>query len=172
MQLRLIVVLLATLALMQACGFHLRGKVDLPERLTSFHVDGKDPDLVAELQDALEFSGAEIVDGDAGATAVLELTDIAFLREVRSVDERGLATSYNLRYRVRFKIEENNGEELLKETTITLSRFLNFDSSQILQAEEEQEFLREDMQRDMVQRIMQRLATIASVQPPRKVIAA
>ncbi len=172
MQLRLIIVLLITLGLMQACGFHLRGKIDLPERLTSFYVEGKDPELVAELQDALEFSGAEILDSEEGATAVLEITNIAFLREVRSVDERGLATSYNLKYRVRFKIDENNGDELLKESTITLSRFLSFDSTQILQAEEEQEFLREDMQRDMVQRIMQRLATIASAQPLRKVIAA
>lgn len=170
MRLRLIVVFLATLALIQACGFHLRGKIDLPERLTSFHVNGKDPDLVGELQDALEFSGAEIVDTAGSATAVVDLTNVAFIREVRSVDSRGLATSYNLKYRVRFKIEENNGEVLLDETTITLTRFLNFDSNQILQAEEEQEFLREDMQRDMVQRIMLRLATLAYVKP-RRVVA-
>jgi LPS-assembly lipoprotein len=172
MRLRLIIIVFASLALLQACGFHLRGKIDLPERLTSFHVSGDDPELVGELQDALEFSGAEIADSKEAASAVLDLINVAFLREVRSVDNRGLATSYDLKYRVRFKIEENNGEVLLNETTITLSRFLDFDSNQILQAEEEQEFLREDMQRDMVQRIMQRLATLASIQPARVKLAA
>lgn len=164
--------ILALATLMAGCGFHLRGKIDLPPHLNTYFVKGTDAQLRAQLEDALVFSGADIVDDETQADAILDLIDIAFVRQVKSLDNRGLATGYELRYSVKFKMEETAGKVLLEESTISLSRALSFDSTQILQAENEQQFLREDMQREMAQRILQRLATIAAVTPAAPVFQA
>lgn len=156
----------AAVSLLSACGFHLRGKIELPPGLDTFYVKGSDGALRAQIEDALVFSGADIVDTAEAADAVLEIVDIAFYRQVASLDSRGLATGYTLKYEVKFKLDETGGKTLLEESTITLSRALSFDSAQILQVENEQEFLREDMEREMAQRILRKLTTIAAVTTP------
>ena len=158
--------------LVAGCGFHLRGKIDLPAHLSTYFVKGTDAELRAQLEDALVFSGADIVDDETLADAVLDLIDIAFLRQVRSLDNRGLATGYELTYSVKFEMHEAEGKVLLEESAISLSRALAFDGTQILQVENEQQFLREDMQREMAQRILQRLATITAVGPTAPVLHA
>ncbi|MCZ7600231.1 MAG: hypothetical protein M5U09_24345 [Gammaproteobacteria bacterium] len=56
--------------------------------LESVCVEGRDPDLVSELKDSLEFSGAQIVESaDAGTSAIL--LDSRHEREVRTLDARG-----------------------------------------------------------------------------------
>lgn len=151
----------AAAALVAGCGFHLRGQLPLPEQLKVIAVTGTDRDFMDEMVDALEASGAEVVD-EAAAQSVLELYDVRFNRNVRTIDTRGKVTGYNLRYDISYRVVDEEGQEL-RDTTLSLRRDYNFEPEQVLQAEEEEESLRENMVEALVRRIMRQLVTIAGL---------
>jgi len=154
-----LLILVSVALLLQGCGFKLRGKVELAPVLESVYVEGRDPDLVSELKDSLEFSGAQIVQSaDAGTSAIL--LDSRYEREVRTLDARGLATGYELRYDARFAVVTPEGQQIYRSPVITLKRPFDFDATQVLQKESEEEFLIEEMRSQIVQRMMRQLSSI------------
>jgi LPS-assembly lipoprotein len=148
--------------LLQGCGFHLRGKVELSPALSNVYVDGPDLEMVTDMKDALAFNGVQIAQSAESASAVIRLNS-EYERVVRTTDSRGLATGYVLRYRVRFQVVDAEGEELHKSAPIRMSRDFNFDATQVLQKEGEEEFLKEDMRKQIIQNIMRQLASIAAL---------
>lgn len=159
---RTVWLLLISTVLNSACGFHLRGKISLPPSLETVRIASPDGDLRTYLADALDFSGATVTEGDAGA--LLDVVDVRFERRVHTVDSRGLATSYVLHYAVDFRVEDASGVMLLDTATVNLKRNFNFDSTQVLEKENEAEFLRDDMRRSAAQRILRRIGTASAVQ--------
>jgi LPS-assembly lipoprotein len=65
---------------------------------------------------------------------------------------------YQLRYRVAFRVHDGKGGDYVPQTTIQLTRDISFNDSEILAKEAEEGLLYRDMQTDMVQQIMRRLA--------------
>lgn len=161
MAVRALIQMLVAAALVTGCGFHLRGKLPLPPKLEVIAVSIEDIDFREEMVDALEASGARVVD-EAEARSVLEMYNVQFDRSVRTIDTRGKVTGYILRYDVSYRVTDDQGEEL-RDTTIALQRDYNFDPEQVLQAEREEDSLREDMIEELVQRIMRQLVTIAAL---------
>lgn len=156
----LIVTTFAFLAGLSGCGFALRGKVSLPEQLNNIVVTGSDREMTGLLRDALETSGANVVDSESDATAILNLINSEFTREVRTTDSNGRATAYTLRYDVDYDVRETNGEEIQINQSIAQSRFLEYDPLQELQSEEESDFLQEEMQKEIVLQLLRRLSRI------------
>jgi outer membrane lipopolysaccharide assembly protein LptE/RlpB len=85
--------------------------------------------------------------------------EVKFTRTVRTINTRGKVTGYILRYDVSYRVVNEAGDEL-RDSTLALQRDYNFDPNQVLQAEEEEEALREDMIEELTQRIMRQLVTI------------
>lgn len=161
MTLRALIQILAAAALLSGCGFHLRGNLPLPEQLKVIAVSSENRDVKDEMVKALETSGAQVVDDLAAASAVLDMYDVKFDRKVRTIDTRGKVTGYTLRYDVSYRVVNQEGKEL-RSTHLAIQRDYNFDPNQVLQAEEEENSLREDMLTELTQRIMRQLVTIAS----------
>jgi LPS-assembly lipoprotein len=162
MSFRALIVLVMTAALASGCGFHLRGKIPLAEQLQIIAVSIPDREVKDEMISALEASGAEVVSDPASARALLDMFQVNYERRVRTIDTRGKVTGYVLRYDVQYRVVNAEGEELRK-TRLALQRDYNFDPEQILQAEEEEESLKEDMIKELAQRIMRQLVTIAAL---------
>ncbi len=157
---RRLLLILTCLTLVSGCGFALRGTVNLSDSLSSIAIIGDDPDLVEELRDALETGGANVTSIEDTSAAVLELTQSEYVREVRTTDVNGLATSYDLRYRVGYDVRTSAGKELQINQRIVQKRVLEYDPLQQLQAQEEEEFLQEDMREEIVLQILRRLSRI------------
>jgi LPS-assembly lipoprotein len=68
-------------------------------------------------------------------------------------------SEYRLIYRVRFSVSDAKGADFLPPSTVTLTRDMTYDDSQVLAKEGEEQLLFRDMQSDMVQQIMRRIAT-------------
>lgn len=150
---------LGALLVLQGCGFHLRGKVELSPAMERVYIEGADPVLISELKRALEFSGASMVNSAESATSAV-VVDSRYVRDVRTLDSRGLATGYRLRYDVRFTVYDPQGEQRYQSPIISLQRNFDFDATQLLQKEGEEEFLKEDMREQIVQRMLRQLSTI------------
>ena len=157
-------VLIVTTAILFAgltgCGFALRGNVILPEELNSVLVTGSDREMTGLLEDSLENSGSTIVNSEDDASAVLNLTESEFTRDVRTTDSNGRATSYTLKYKIGYDVRKSNGEEIQINQSLTQRRVLQYDPLQELQSEEEAEFLQEEMQEEVVLQILRRLSRI------------
>jgi len=158
MVIRFVLISLLSASLLTGCGFHLRGKVDIPPELSSIYVKGtKDRQLVTRVEQALRQNGVNVVTSADGAKAVLDLTNVNSTRNVSTLDQRGKATGYVLNYRVTYTVIDTEGLSLVKPTTVSLSRDFNFDSTQVLQKEGEAKFLINDMRDEATQRILSRL---------------
>ncbi len=171
MSMRLILTL-ALCASLSACGFHLRGKLPIPDSINVIAVKSEDKELHRILVDALSFSGATVVQSEADALALLDLRQVKYDRKVRTIDERGKVTGYVLEYRVNFAVTSASGDSL-RESSVVTRRDFNFDPDLVLQAEIEEESLRQDMLSDLTQQILRQLATVsASIGSPGKVALA
>lgn len=159
---RALIQILVAAALVTGCGFHLRGKLPLSQQLQVIAVSSTDGEFRDEVVDALQASGAEVVEDETVARSILDLYDVKFDRKVRTIDTRGKVTGYVLRYDVRYRVMNQEGDEL-RDTRLALQRDYNFEPDQVLQAEKEEESLREDMIEELTQRIMRQLVTIAGL---------
>lgn len=157
---RRLLLLTLSAALLSGCGFALRGSVNLPDSINRVTVAGADLEMVDRLEDALETNGASIAPAGDEQAAVLELTLSEFDREVRTTDANGLATSYTLRYRVGYDMRTAAGDELQINQRLVQKRVFDYDPLQQLQSEEEEEFLKEEMQEEIVLQVLRRLSRI------------
>jgi LPS-assembly lipoprotein len=70
---------------------------------------------------------------------------------------------YRLIYRVGFRVGDGKGGDFVPPSTVTLTRDVTYDDAVALAKETEEQQLYRDMQADMVQQIMRR---IAAARPP------
>ena len=129
------------------------------------HLDGSDLELMRRLEEELHARGARPAADPAGASAVIELLRVAYLREAGTVDLRGAVTGYVLRYEVVYRVLDADLEVLVDDTRITLSRNLDYDRGQVLQLEQDETLLRNGLVDEVVRRILTRLMTLSAKGP-------
>jgi LPS-assembly lipoprotein len=154
----------AALLALQGCGFHLRGRVTLSESVSPIYVKSTDPSLANVMEDQIKASGNAVA-GAEGAGSILTLHSVNYRRDVRTVDERGKVTGYNLYYEVSFDLVGKDGKDLIKNSRVSQTREFNFDPNQVLATEGEETFLREDMEKDVSQQILRQLSVIGKSAP-------
>ena len=106
---------------------------------------------------------ARVVDDPKEAEAVLEFTEETRQKEILSLTGAGRVREFQLRYRVAFRVRDGEGGDYVPTSTIQLTRDVTFNDAEILAKEAEEQLLYRDMQTDMVQQIMRRLA---AAKPP------
>jgi LPS-assembly lipoprotein len=155
--------LLLTIALLSACGFHMRGSTahdSLPFK--SIYVVVPDSSTFGiELKRILRSSDeTKLVDDPKQAQVILDVLGDKKTKSILSINVQGRAREYSLNYELRFRVRNNKNKEVLAPTKITLTRTLTFSESHALARENEEEMLYRDMQTDVVQQMMRRLAAI------------
>ena len=147
---------LAAALLACACGFQLRGETTLP--FGTLFVQGASPLLVELKRNVASGTQTKLVNQAAGADAVLALSLEAREKVILSLDTSGRVREYQLRYRVGFHVHDAKGQNWIPTSEIALTRDISFNDSQIIAKENEEALLYRDMQTDMVQQIVRRLA--------------
>lgn len=165
-------VLLAALAAgVSACGFHLRGSggnYTLPFRTMYVGLPESSP-LAIDLKRNIRVNGNTVIVGDPkAADGVIEvITDPEKTRTktILSLNSAGRVGEYLLSYNIVFRVKDRSGAELLGPTQITLTRPITFNETQLLAKEQEEALLYRDMQADLVQQMMRRMAAIKPGMP-------
>ena len=158
-------VIVFVMVFFSGCGFHLRGQALLPSVMAKPHLDGSDLELIRRLEQELRARGSRPVADAAGASAVIELLRVAYLREAGTVDLRGTVTGYVLKYEVVYRVLGSDLEVLVDDTRVTLSRNLHYDRGQVLQLEQDETLLRNELVEKVVRRILTRLMTLSAKRP-------
>jgi LPS-assembly lipoprotein len=151
----LCVLLAAALA---ACGFQLRGMQQLPFDTIYLSFPPNSP-LGTELARNIRTGTKTQIVTDATKTAaVFELLGETRDRVVITLDAQGRAIQYSLRDRLRFRLRDTQGREIIEPTELLVQRDISFNDSQRLSKESEEVLLYRDMQTDLVQQLLRRLA--------------
>lgn len=152
--------LLVVLAIsMSACGFHLRGQLPISDAANVIFVEGKSSDFKTDIEKRLVNNGASLVDSAASAKMTLQVSEPELTRTTKTIDERGKVNSYALAYSVTYALVDAN-DKLVKQQVLTESRNYTFDSSRILQQEREERDLIDDMNDELVLKLVRQLSKI------------
>ena len=152
--------LLLTALTLSACGFHMRGTVDLPFKTVLITGIGKNTPLGVDLTRNLHLSGAEVVEKVADADAILQILSDTHEKKIEALDTSGNVRDYALYDRVRFVLKDKSDAIIVGPITVVLKRDITYDPNQELAKQTEEVLLYREMQRDLVQQIMRRLGAI------------
>lgn len=158
--------LLASVLLLSACGFHPRGSLAVSEQLGPVAVQTSDPysELNQGLTSALRHNGATISDAASGV-ARLHIVSEAFTTTPLSVDENAFVREYITHYRVEFRLDAADGSVRLPLQVLDLSRDYTFDSLASAGNPAEQELIQKELRRDMQAAIVRQLDIALRTQP-------
>jgi LPS-assembly lipoprotein len=161
--LRKLFLALALLAGLSACGFQLRGSgglYSMPFK-TIYLAFPDNSSLGTELRRNLRGSDkVEVVSDPAKAEARFDVLSENRGKTILSLNSQGRVREYLLTYTLVFRVRNAKGDEVLGSTEIVLKRPLTFNESQVLAKESEEALLYRDMQTDLVQQILRRLAAV------------
>ena len=150
------IVLVLAVAIIQSCGFKLRGELALSKDLSPmFIVQNTAFELSREIKSLLRNNAIELTDNTESWNSQLTLINEIKERRVLSVDSNGRAREYQLNYTAIFLF--NKRDETAAQDTVTLSRSLLFDTDTVLAVENESEVLYREMQRDASRLILLKL---------------
>lgn len=97
------------------------------------------------------------------ADAVLDILTDQREKSVVGSTAAGQVREFQLRLRFRFKLSTPKGKELIPESEILLQRDISYSESIALSKQEEEAELYRDMQTDVVQQVLRRLAAVRSL---------
>ncbi len=144
--------------LLCGCGFTLRGTQQLPYPTIALNFPANSP-LGAELARNIQTgTSTRIVSDVLSAAAVLDLIAETHEQQVLTLNAQGRAIEYSLRDRLRFRLRDARGREVIELTEILAQRDISYNDSQRLSKETEEALLYRDMQTDLVQQLLRRIA--------------
>ena len=144
-----------------ACGYRLRGMVDLPFKVIAI-TGNPSPPLRADLQTAiLTGTDAKVAINPKDADLILEITNDINGREILAYNSNGQVSAYRLNIRVGFRAYDLAGAEIVPEAEIYMTRDMDFSVSTVLATDVQiQQFL-SLMRRDLAIQILRRVAATA-----------
>ena len=155
--------LLALLLFLGACGFQLRGSYPLPFS-TLYIALPETSELHAVLKRAIVAgSSVKLVATQAQAQATLMVLGDTLVKNILTISAAGQAQEYELLRTFRFRVADKDGKDWLPLSQLVLRREITFNSSQVLSKEAEEVLLWRDIQNDLVQQVLRRLA---AAKPP------
>jgi LPS-assembly lipoprotein len=155
--------LLLVLMVLAGCGFRLRGTADLP--FQTLYIPNAVTGIALDLKRSIQAgTDAKVVEDAKAADAVLAFSHETRQKEILSLNAAGRVREFRLRYRVGFRVHDGKGNDYVPLSSMELTRDVSFNDAEVLAKEAEEQLLFRDMQSDMVQQIMRRLA---AAQKPR-----
>lgn len=149
---------LAPVSGLLACGFRVRGMVDLPFKAVA--ITGRpSPPLRADLQTViLTGTNAQVAINPKDADLILEITNDQNGREILAYNSNGQISAYRLTIRVGFRAFDTAGDEIVPEAEIYSTRDMDFSNSTVLATDVQQQQFLTLMRRDLAVQIMRRVA--------------
>lgn len=157
--------LVVIMALAAGCGFQLRGSYSLPYE--SIYLAVPDTSVIgASLKRAIRASGStRLAESTEDAQATFRNTLEAREPVILSLSGAGRVREKRLRLRYGYRVVDGKGRDLIAPGVIELNRDLTYADSAVLAKTQEEDLLWRDMEGDLVQQLMRRLAASKPVTP-------
>ena len=155
---------LLLVVLLAGCGFHLRGSAPVP--FETLYIPDAKTGIALDLKRNIEAgTNAKVIDDPKKADAILELSGESREKIILSLTGTGRVREFRLRYRMGYRVHDGKGGEYVPPSVVQLQRDVTYDDSAILAKEAEEQLLFRDMENDMVQQVLRRLASVERPKP-------
>ncbi|WP_394756083.1 LPS assembly lipoprotein LptE [Rhodoferax sp.] len=147
--------------LLGGCGFKLRGAQSYTFQTLAIMPNPGGP-LAIELRRSFGNSVRVLAPHEplSQAQLVLDILQEQHEKSAVGVSSSGQVREFQLRIRVKFRVRNRAGDELTPDAVIVQQRDMSFSESAVLAKEAEEVLLYRDIQSDIVQQLMRRLAAI------------
>ena len=159
---RLLIVGLAATTIITSCGWHLRGAPKNFPPGSQLYIVAENPrsDIAEVLTRLLQSGGVPMAESPLTADYVLTIHEELERKRTVSVDAKGRASEYELITSARYSVRDNGGAVLLNNADADVYRTLEWDDNEVVSKGEEELLLREEMRRELISRIIDRLRRI------------
>ncbi|MBS3935784.1 MAG: hypothetical protein KGZ43_06400 [Sulfuritalea sp.] len=143
---------------LSGCGFQLRGTYNLP--WDTLHIGlPENNELYFQIKRGVEAgTPTRIVADPKQANASLVILRNEQHKNILSLSAKGLVRELQLTRAFMYRVQDAQGRELVPATQIILQREMTFDDERIFAKEAEEVLIWREMQQDMVQQLLRRLA--------------
>jgi LPS-assembly lipoprotein len=150
----LLVLVVAT----SACGFKLRGQLQIPPGLNPLYIQADQGSALRRtIVDQLQGSKVRLAARPQDARVILRIQKVARSSRVIAVDRNGKALASELYYRVTFDAVTPDGKQLASRQTIDITRTYENPDVEVLGKQSEESLIYEEMIRDAADRILDRM---------------
>ncbi len=156
---RSIVLTSLMMLMLSACGWRLRGFVELPENMQNINLIllQQNYEFERRLQKSLQSAGAKLVKGRE--TADISLTVIAQERDRNSiaVDSQGRSVNKEIEHSVTYNLQDNDGDMLAEQAKVKVLRIYRYDPDNVLGMEREEQKIDSDLLDELVVALINRV---------------
>lgn len=144
-----------------ACGYRMRGMVDLPFKVIAI-TGNPSPPLRADLQIAiLTGTDVKVAINPKDADLILEVTNEINGREILAYNSNGQVSAYRLTIRAMFRAYEVAGGDIFPESEIYMTRDMDFSNTTVLATDIQQQQFLTLMRKDLAVQILRRISSAA-----------
>jgi LPS-assembly lipoprotein len=144
-----------------ACGYRMRGIVDLPFKVITI-TGNPSPLLRADLQTAiLTGTDVKVAINPKDADLILEVTNEINGREILAYNSNGQVSAYRLTIRAMFRAYEVAGGDIFPESEIYMTRDMDFSNTTVLATDIQQQQFLTLMRKDLAVQILRRISSAA-----------
>lgn len=145
---------------LSACGFHLRGLVELPVWLTQVAIinqDGNNRELVSFLKEQLEGYKVHVHSDPLQAAHWLIINRSSFQQQITSVGASTNPRQYQLSLTVEFMLQTRKGQIIKPPRDVVVIRQMTVNNDRILGSNDEERLLMSEMLQEAAVQILNRL---------------
>ena len=154
-------IITAPLSGLIACGYRMRGMVDLPFKVIAI-TGNPSPPLRADLQTAiLTGTDVKVAINPKDADLILEVTNEINGREILAYNSNGQVSAYRLTIRAMFRAYEVAGGDIFPESEIYMTRDMDFSNTTVLATDIQQQQFLTLMRKDLAVQILRRISSAA-----------
>ena len=153
------VILMMMALLLNACGYHLRGNLELPAGLKSVFLEGGSAQLQEQFKKAMDLSSVPVASSAETAGVIIKVFDESSQRRVLSLNSTGVANDFELDYRFDYEIVSAKDQVLMMRQPVEIKREYYNDQLAIIAKESEETVIRNEMYLQAVRTMVGRAKT-------------
>jgi LPS-assembly lipoprotein len=142
--------------LLSACGYHLRGALELPSGLKNVYLEGGSAELREQFNRTMQVSSVPLANSPESADIIVKIFDEDNQRRVLSLGSGGAANDFELGYSFDFEIVDSKNKVLSERQPIDIKREYFNDQQAIIAQGNEETVIRNEMYQQAVRTMINR----------------
>ena len=149
-------VILVMALLISACGYHLRGAIDLPAGMKNVYLEGGSAQLRDQFMRAMEVSSVSLASSPETAGIIVKIFNEDNQRRVLSLGSGGVANNFELTYRLEYELVDAKDKVLSARQPIEIKREYFNNQQAVIAKENEETVILNEMYQQAVRTIVNR----------------
>ena len=148
--------ILMAMVYLTACGFHLRGPLEMPSGLKSVYLEGGSGMFRDQFKRVMEASSVQVTDSPVNAGLIVHIFKEDNKRQILSLSSGGAANEFELDYSVEYEILDANNKVLLARESFDTKREYFNNQQAVIAKDNEEMTIRDEMYQQAVRGIVNR----------------